>query len=144
MTLKQKKFARQYVKNGGNAAKAALEVYDANYDTAQTIGSVNLDKPVIIQEINRLLDKEGLNDDQWLGQNIRTAIDSGIGVKATNKDAIQMINMLLKVKNSYPSNRSTSVKLTLKGNMSQESIDTIIPTLTTLSTRSNELINDIK
>lgn len=47
MTLKQKTFVKRYVQNGGNGTKAAMDVYNAkNYNTAHTIASENLQKPV--------------------------------------------------------------------------------------------------
>lgn len=59
-TLKQRKFAKEYVKNGGNASKAALEVYDTKKSDSHVIGYQNLQKPVVQKTIQDLLNKSGL------------------------------------------------------------------------------------
>lgn len=47
-TLKQKKFAEEYVANGGNGTQAALSVYDTvDAKTASVIAAENLVKPCI-------------------------------------------------------------------------------------------------
>lgn len=48
-TVKEKKFAKEYIENGGNAVQAALKVYDVQsskdpYNTAGTIASENMQK----------------------------------------------------------------------------------------------------
>lgn len=53
LTLKQRAFAREYLANNGNATRAAIS---AGYSmhTAKVIGSENLTKPEVRQEIARL------------------------------------------------------------------------------------------
>ena len=58
MTLKQRKFVKGYIKNGGNATQAALSVYDTeDYQTAGMIASENLKKPKLKQAIEEALIK---------------------------------------------------------------------------------------
>lgn len=54
LTPKQKAFADEYIKNGGNATQAAIK---AGYSkrSARVIGKENLTKPNIIQYINERL-----------------------------------------------------------------------------------------
>ena len=55
-TLKQRRFIKAYVQNGGNATQAAWVAYDTeDYDTAKSIGCENLTKPYIREEIDRLM-----------------------------------------------------------------------------------------
>lgn len=143
-SLKMKRFAKAYVKNGGNATKATLEAYDTSYDGAQVLGSQNMQKPMVIEEINRILALTNEDSDKFVADKLLESITSGIGVKATNKDALQGINMLLKLRNAYPSSKSSSVKVSLRGTMSQDTVDSVVSTLTNLSTKSKELIDDIK
>jgi phage terminase small subunit len=144
LSLKQKNFAKEYINHQGNATEAALEAYNVNgTDSAEVIGSHNLDNPLIINEINKLLSQQGMNDDQWIAKNIKTAVETGIGVKATNKDAITVLNMLLKLKNYYPSNKNTSVKLSLHGKLTGKNVTDIMETVKKLNNRSNTLVNEL-
>lgn len=53
-TLKQTKFVKEYIENGGNATQAAQETYQPkNMHTAAVIGSENLRKPDIRQLIDQ-------------------------------------------------------------------------------------------
>jgi len=55
LTLKQRNFINEYLSNGGNATQAALASYDTNYETARVMGSENLAKPSVRNEIERVL-----------------------------------------------------------------------------------------
>jgi phage terminase small subunit len=60
-TFKQKLFAQEYVASRGNGTKSALKVYDTkNYMVAESIGSENLSKPIVQNEIRRILEERGL------------------------------------------------------------------------------------
>ncbi len=60
-TLKMQRFAKAYVENGGNATQATLKSYGTGlYASARPIGSENLTKPIIRQEINRVLGESGV------------------------------------------------------------------------------------
>lgn len=54
LTIKQKRFAEEYVKNGYNATQAYLAVYDCNYDTAKATGYLMLRKTHIKKYIEQL------------------------------------------------------------------------------------------
>lgn len=144
VTFKQKQFARKYVENKGNATQAALQVYDTNYDNAQVIGSENLNKPAVIDEINRLLESKGLNDDQYIAQNIKKVIDNGVDQKATAKEALNALNMLLKLKNSYPGKVSKTMKLSLHTDLSPQSVDQLTKTIEKFNITTQELLKDLK
>lgn len=61
ITSKQKAFARAFVKNKGNLTQSAMDSYDVkDRNTAQAIGSENLTKPIIREEIARLLSKNNI------------------------------------------------------------------------------------
>lgn len=56
LTIKQKKFVKEYVKRDGNGTKAALAVYNTtSEDVARSISSENLAKPSIREEIDKAL-----------------------------------------------------------------------------------------
>jgi len=60
-TFKQKAFAEEYVRNKGNGTKAALKAYNPKSESvANAIASENLHKPMVRQEINRVLREQGV------------------------------------------------------------------------------------
>ncbi len=64
LTIKQKKFVKEYVSNDGNGTKAALEVYDTeDYKTATAIAVENLAKPSIRDAIETSLEKHEITID---------------------------------------------------------------------------------
>lgn len=64
LTIKQKKFVKEYVANDGNGTKAALKVYDTtDSDTARAISSENLAKPAIRDAVNKSLEQYGITVD---------------------------------------------------------------------------------
>lgn len=142
-SFKQQKFAKAYVKNKGNATQSALESYDTDYAGAHSIAMQNMKKPVVLEEINKILDKTGFNNASFIADSLVKVVNNGIEQKTTTKDALQALNMMLKVSNAYPSNKNTSLKLQLKGNLSQENVSEVIASLKGMSTKSNELIEDI-
>lgn len=65
-SLKQRKFAIDYVKTG-NATQAALNSYDTtNRKTAQRIGAYNLDKPEVQNLLEEALKKNNITFDKVL------------------------------------------------------------------------------
>lgn len=54
LTKKERNFAEEYVRNGGNACQAYLFAYDACYDTAKAEGWRMLKKPGVKEYITQL------------------------------------------------------------------------------------------
>lgn len=103
MTLKQREFVKKYILNKGNGTQAAMEAYNAkNYNTAHAIAVENLQKPTIKREIELALEAKGLTD-EYISELLQEATISGIGQKSTNSDALRGIEMMLKLKNAFPS-----------------------------------------
>jgi len=95
--MKQKGFVKEYVSNGGNATKAAEKVYNVtSTESAQAIGSNNLQKPVVQQEIDKALKEEDVTVKRAMG-----AISNGLD---SDKENIQLraADMTLKLHNAYP------------------------------------------
>lgn len=62
LTLKQKKFVAEYVKNGGNVTKAALSAYpNQNYNSAHVQGHENLQKPTVQKALQQACAQAGLS-----------------------------------------------------------------------------------
>ena len=107
-TLKQRRFIKAYVQNGGNATQAAWVAYDTqDYDTAKSIGCENLTKPYIREEIDRLMEAVELSTKDSL-----RAIKGALS--ATDKNnypdhrmRLKAVGMFFKLKGAYPRNRQT-------------------------------------
>ena len=86
LSLKQERFAKEYVRNGGNATQAAIAAgYSAK--CAHEQGKENLNKPYIIEAIEQEREPiEGADDRRWkkvLGR-IDDALDEGSHYEAMN------------------------------------------------------------
>ena len=101
-TFKQKAFAKAYVENKGNGTKAALEAYNPkNPETANAIASENLHKPIVRQEINRVLREQGVT--------VKRAA-AAVGDNLDNEDQrtrLRAADMTLKLLDVYPRKRVT-------------------------------------
>lgn len=104
MTVKQKKFLKEYVKTG-NATEAAMRSYEAKDRlSARNIGSENLAK--LGRSIAELLNEHGLTDDR-----IAEEITKG-AIEASNKTGDpdyyvrhRYLDTAAKLKDLYPSNK---------------------------------------
>ena len=62
LTFKQKAFVQEYIKSKGNGTQSALKVYDTkDYNIAHSIGSENLQKPAIQEELRTILQRKELS-----------------------------------------------------------------------------------
>lgn len=112
-TVKQKKFAKKYVENGGNGAKAARETYNVKPGNAKIIALQNLKKPNVQSEIALLLDNAGLSLDTLNKKSVEI-INNGINKgKPTVASSVSMIQWLYKLHNALPANKTQSTRLNL-------------------------------
>jgi len=119
LTLKQKKFSKELT-NSKSATSAAVKAgYSPN--TARFIASENLTKPNIQQEIVRVLDKSGLSDDKLAGK-LRVAIDSGLGKKSTNSDALRGLEMSFRLRDRFPAQKRFETRLDIKADLMKRSM----------------------
>jgi len=105
LTRKQQEFVKEYVSNGQNGVKAALEVYDTtDYSTAGNIASENLNKPKIEAAIKSIAEmistekiaqrlNEGLDATKW---------DERGGELTDYATRHKYVDTALKVKDLYP------------------------------------------
>lgn len=104
-SLKEKRFPEMYIRNGGNATQAVIDVgYKVkNRKVAQSIGTELLSKPVIKAEI----EASGFTEDgaKQVVQEImyNSAVDANARLKATDQ--------VFKVKGSYAPEKSLSVNV---------------------------------
>lgn len=124
MTLKQTKFVKEYLTNGGNGTKAALAVYGTkDSHTAHQIAYENLRKPAVIQELRRSLESLGLSD-EYLDLCLREIIESGVANKSRTRpaDALNAIEMVNRLKDRFPSQKHLVANVNLTAELETQSI----------------------
>jgi phage terminase small subunit len=90
LTPKQNAFIREYIANGGNGTKAAQVAYDTNsYNSAQSIASQNLDKPVIAEALIKTMRRAGITDEMI----VKPVIEA---LTAVNADGTPNLDLQLK------------------------------------------------
>lgn len=142
LTLKQRRFVKQYIKNKGNGTKAALEVYDTkNAHVAQSIATENLSKPVIKETIEDAMKKEGITSSLILGQ------ISNISSQLTDKwsgDTILKANIeLLKLMGAYPGSKHSNLNINVKGNIKDLNFGEVKDELKVIDTELDRVMNDV-
>jgi len=101
-TFKQKTFAQEYVTNKGNGTQAALKAYNPNNKvTASAIAVENLEKPLVRQEINRVLREQGVTV-----KRAAAAVADGLACEEINS-RLRAADMTLKLLDVYPHKRVT-------------------------------------
>lgn len=141
-TLKQKLFAREYVKRKGNGRQAALAVYDTTLKNAHFVANSVLKKEVVQREIKQVLADNGMSLDD-AGKDLRTIIDKGIeSGKATASDALGAIREVFKLHNVYPANKSIKLSYSRNEQVAPKDIKDITAQLTKLNEATSKLLND--
>lgn len=108
LTIKQKRWAERYLQIG-NASQSALEVYDTNSrNTAKLIGYKNRRLRHVRAYMEALLDQAGLSDEK-IAQHLKTVIETGLQAQATAADALKGLELVLKLKDKFPSHKVESV-----------------------------------
>jgi len=124
ISVKEKKFAKYYVENSGNATDAAIRAgYNvAKRNSAAVIGYNNLKKPKVILEIQKHLEMSGI-DESYISNTLKTIIDEGKDRKVTANDALKALDMALKLKGAYPAAKSEIAKLDIRADLRGKSIE---------------------
>ena len=116
VTQKQKVFAAEYVKNKGNGTQAALKAYDTtDQKTACSIGTENLSKPVVQNELKRLLKGSNITMKRVLGV-VSDGLDATKGKgEEDHPTRLRAADMSLKLHGAYPSIHQSSIPTTRGG-----------------------------
>jgi phage terminase small subunit len=75
--IARKKFARAYVKHGGNAAQAAREIRPYTDDSARTVGMRMLKRPDVIEEIYKVVEELNIDFKYVMGAR-KEFVDTGL------------------------------------------------------------------
>ena len=143
LTGKQRNFARQYVKNNFNGPEAALKSYNTKSRVAaRTISYGNLHKPEIQQEITSVLRRNGMDED-YIARKLNQALESGIGVKATNSDALRSIENIIKLYGYTPVSKHANLNVTLSDSYNDKKHSELIEELKKSTASTQKLLKDL-
>lgn len=100
LNTRQNSFVK-HIASGRNATQSAIL---AGYSkrSARFTASKLLTNANVLQQLEVIFDKAGLSDEALVDK-LKTAIDAGIGQKATNGDALKGLRMIFELKNKFPS-----------------------------------------
>ena len=123
LSLKQRGFCKTFVENKGNATEAALANYDcSNRKMATVLGSLNLDKPMIKNEIERLMEDKEITDSVMmdkLKEGLNANVVASFQGEATESDIpdhdkrFKWWDAAAKIKNLYPATETINKNLNL-------------------------------
>lgn len=123
-TLKQKLFAKAYVKHRGNGAKAALEVYDTNKRDARNVAHITLKKAIVQKEIKQQLEEAGLGVED-LNKYTLKLIDKNLDGKPSQAVAASMVQLAYKLHNIMPASKKMNVNLNLNDQVGGKDFDEV-------------------
>lgn len=139
-SLKQRKFAKAYVENGGNAGKAALIAYDvSSNESARKTGQDALDNPMVQEEIKKLLNRAGLDLDT-LNDKSKNLLDDGLSSKPSFAAATNHLQFLYKLHGVSPVNKSASIKWSSHQQLPSNDITQLTEALTKLNKSTSKLL----
>lgn len=94
--ISRNKFAKALIKTGGNQKQAYKLVNPKISDkVAEVEGGRVANEPVVKSEVIKALDKAGFTQNK-VADNLSIAMQAGLGRKATNRDAIKVLELALK------------------------------------------------
>lgn len=146
LTLKQKAFSKEYVRNKGNGTQAALKTYGATSEgVAASIASENLRKPQVLNEVQRQLDKAGMSNDM-LDESTRKIIEAGLNnLKWTKPSvALQAIIEVNKLKDRYPASKHLNANLTLSAQFEGKDINDLKALMEELHATNTQLLSKLE
>lgn len=112
-TLKQKQFVKKYIETG-NGTQAALETYNtAKPSVAANIASENLRKPQVIEEVNKVLDRKGLNLEQ-VSESVGSILQRGVETKVTGDNVLRAAELAFKLHGAFPTPKTAHIRLNVR------------------------------
>lgn len=144
LTLKEKSFVKEYVKNGGNGTQAALTAFNTKKKNAQGTAWKVLQRPHITEAIEEVLNRKGLTLDD-LSRYAKQVITKGISEgNPSFAAASNMIQFGYKLHNVIPANKSVVAKLTIKQDLQAKTPEELTKMLEKIQAQTTQLLEDIK
>lgn len=143
-TPKEKLFAKKYIENNFNGTQAVLDVYNTKKrSNAKSISYQNLQKPVVQEEINKLLDKAGLSLNE-LNAYTKNSIEMNMKYgKPSQAVAATLIQHAYKLHNALPKNTKVSIKHTVIESLTRKDYKEVTEDLKKISLESSKLVEDL-
>lgn len=142
-TFKQRKFAKAYIENNGNASKAALEAYDTFPAQAKTIGYQALQKPIVQKTIQELLDKKGITLD-YLSDEVKDAISFNLKEgKASQAVGADLLKFMFKLHNAIPASKQVKLSYSRSEKIASQDYKEITKELAKISQTTQKLLEDL-
>jgi hypothetical protein len=139
-SLKMKKFAREYVKNGGNGTKAVIATYEVkDKRNAGIMAPTLLDNPMVQEEIKKILNNSGL-DLETIADSTKTALQSSLAAKPSFAAGVTLLQFLYKLHGVTPANKSVAVKWSATQNVASKDYDSLRQELSKLNDSVNSLL----
>ena len=123
LSTKMKGFCKTFVENKGNATEAALANYNVkNRQMATVLGSIYLDKPMIKNEIERLMEEKQITDSVMidkLKEGMEANVVASYQGEATESNIpdydkrFKWWDAAAKIKNLYPAQETINKNLNL-------------------------------
>lgn len=140
LTLREKKFAKAYIENNGNAALAARTAYNVKQGASRQLGTQVLHKPVVAERITTLLAKSGitldfLNDKGFTA--LQNNLDNGRPSQAVGASLLQFY---YKLYDALPASKSMSIKTSIREITPGSNVDEIVKRLEKLDKTTKILL----
>ena len=139
LTIKQRKFISEYVKTG-NGTQSALTAYKTTPMTAANIASENLNKPQIVEEIDRILKVNNFS----LEENIKSVASIAVQKPETRITADQILKAnleLLRLRGADLGRRTQHTSFSLKAELSNMSYSELLASYKKKDKEIQELID---
>lgn len=141
LTIKQAKFVKAYISNGGNGTQAIMQSYNVEEPRTATAMSVeNLSKPSVQQAVEQALAKSGITLD-LITDEIKSLATTQVD-KVSGDTKLKSLETLLKLHNAFPGSKHTNLNLNIKGKMRDLSFQDAKKELEKLNAQVGELVND--
>ena len=142
LSLKQKTYVSEYLKNGGNGQQAALVAYDVKSPlSASVISSENLNKVNIQEEIERLLRKNNNTLEQNL-EKLASLSEHPIETRVGADQVLKATLELIRLRGADPGHKSQHTSLSLKAELSTKSFQELLDLHKQNSKELAELMSD--
>ena len=141
LTIKEKKYITEYVKNNGNGTQAAINAFNhKNVQSAGVMSTRLLKKDKVKKGIEEILNRSGL-DLQSISSPLQSIVHSEIkDVKPA--DILRALDMTYKLHNAYPASKSISARFNITKKYEDMKYQDVITELDTIRLKTNKLLND--
>lgn len=125
LSLKQRKFVQALIKHRGNMTEAAFEAYDTkSRKSAQPLGYQTMENPLVQEELERVLKKNGITVDA-VTQNVSN-IANEKDIRPSAETVLKANVELLKLLKAYPEKTTKHLSYSIKQNLGEKSFSELI------------------